>query len=106
MSIITSGTFHALASVTAGGASFLAGSTAPGFSAVANAGVGLNNLTLDAAADETQSIILATPRSAVAAVACATQHLSDTSKRVLTYAAGALADTVGFDVAVFRLPAS
>lgn len=106
MAIITSGTFHALGSVAAGGAAFLAGSTAPGFSSVANGGVGLNDLTLDQAADATQCIIIATPRSAVADIGIATQQTSDTVKRVLTYAAGVLANTVGFDVAVFRLPAA
>jgi len=106
MSIITSGTFHALGSVAAGGAAILAGSTAPGFGGVSNGGVGLNNLTLDAAADETQCIMLATPRSVVAGATCNTQHLSDSAKRVLTYAAGVLSDAVAFDVAVFRLPAA
>jgi hypothetical protein len=105
MSIITSGTFHALGSVVAGGAAFLSASSAPGFFGVSNGGVGLNNLSLDAAADETQCIMLATPRSTVAGATCCTQHLSDTAKRVLTYAAGVLDDTIAFDVAIFRLPA-
>jgi hypothetical protein len=104
MSIITSGTFQALGSVLAGGAAFISDESHPGFFGTSNGGVGLNDLALDAAADELQSIMLATPRSAVAGASCCTLHLSDTTKRVLTYAAGVLADTVAFDVAVFRLP--
>lgn len=104
MSIITSGTFHAMASVAAGGAAFLAGSKAPGFTSVANGGAGLNNLTLDQAADETQCLILATPRSVTADDSCQTTHTSDTVKQVRTYAAGVLADTVAFDVVIFHIP--
>jgi hypothetical protein len=104
MSIITSGTFHAMASVTAGGATFLANSKAPGFTSVANGGAGLNNLTLDQDVDATQSLILATPRSATADCACQTVHTSDTVKQVRTYVAGVLSDAVAFDVCILRLP--
>ncbi len=104
MSIITSGTFHAMASVTAGGATFLSGSKAPGFSAVANGGVGLNDLTVDQDVDATQALMFATPRSATADCACQTIQTSDTSKRVRTYIAGTLSDAVAFDVVILRIP--
>lgn len=104
MSIITSGTIQAMCSVTAGGASFLVGSKAPGFSLVANGGAGLNNLTLDQEADATQCVMLATPRSATADCSCQTVSTDDAHKQVRTYIAGALSDLVAFDFVVFRIP--
>lgn len=104
MAVETGGTIQALATVNAGGAAFAALSAHPGFSNVANAGAGLNNLTLEQAADQSQSYMFATPRSAVADTSCQTQHVSDTVKQVRTYAAGVLADTVAFDVALLRAP--
>lgn len=115
MSIITSGTFQALASVTVdgitGAAAFLAAAPPAltpvcnaGFSNVSNGGVGLKNLTLDQEVDALQSVMLATPRSTVPGAACQTVHTSDAVKQVRTYAAGVLADGVNFDVALLRMP--
>ncbi len=106
MSIITAATFHAMASVESntGGSTFLTGSKHPGFSAVALAGEGLWDFTLDQDADATQCLILATPRTATADCACRTSHPSDSVKRVMTDRAGALASDVNFDITIFRLP--
>ena len=104
MSIETSGTIQAMCTVDAGGAAFLAGSKAPGFIGTANAGVGLNNLTLDQEVDQTQSAILATPRSTVAGAATQTLHISDSVKQVRTYVGGVLSDLAAFDCLVFRFP--
>ncbi len=104
MSIITSGTFHAMASVTAGGATFLSGSKAPGFSAVANGGAGLNDLTVDQDVNADQALMFACPRSATADCSCQTVQTSATSKRVRTYIAGVLSDLVAFDVLILRIP--
>jgi hypothetical protein len=101
MSIITAGTFHAFGSVAAAGASYVANA---GFSALSNAGVGLNNLVLDQEADETQCIITATPRTSTADATCQVVHLSDAVKQVRTYVAGVLSDAVPFDVIVLRMP--
>lgn len=104
MSIITTDTFQAMATVSAGGATFLAGSKAPGFSSVSNGGAGLNNLAVEQPVDETQCVIQATPRSTTADVSCQTNHVSDNVKQVRTYLAGVLSDLVAFDVVLFRLP--
>jgi hypothetical protein len=108
MSIITAGTFHAMCPIAAKGANpdntILPGATAPGIAHVANAGVGLVNLTLDQEADATQCIVTATPRSGVADASCQVVHISDAVKQVQTFAAGVLSDAVGFDVVVLRLP--
>jgi hypothetical protein len=104
MSIITSGTIQAMASVAAGGAAFLANSKAPGFTSVANGGAGLNNLTLDQEVDATQGIMVSTPRSATADCSVQTVHTSDSVKQVRTYIAGVLSDLVAFDVVLFRIP--
>ncbi len=104
MSIETSGTIQAMCSVVAGGAAFLANSKAPGFTGVSNAGAGLNNLVLDQEADQTQSLILATPRSTTADCATQTNHVSDSVKQVRTYVGGVLSDLAAFDCIVFRMP--
>lgn len=104
MSIIIPDSIQAMASVTAGGASFLAGSKAPGFTSVANGGVGLNNLTLDQAAVAAQCVVQATPRSATADCTCQVLSISDTVKQVLTFIGGVASDAVAFDVVIFRMP--
>jgi hypothetical protein len=104
MSVIFPNVIHAMGSVAAGGAAFLASSPHPGFTSVANGGAGLNNLTLDQEVDATQSLILATPRSAIADGSVQTAHTSDSVKQVRTYLAGVLDDTIAFDVVVFRMP--
>lgn len=93
-----------MGSVAAGGAAFLAGSKAPGFTSVSNGGAGLNNLGLDQEVDETQCTMIATPRSTVAGASCQTVQTSDSSKQVRTYVNGVLSDLVAFDVTLFRMP--
>ena len=95
---------EAMCTVTAGGASFLAGSKAPGCTAVVNGGVGLNDVQLDNPIAATQMVMSATPRTAVADCGVQVIATDATHVRVRTFAAGVLADTVAFDLLVFRIP--
>lgn len=104
MSIETPNVIQAMCTVTAGGASFLAGSKAPGFTSVVNGGVGLNDFLTDQEVDATQCVMHATPRTATADCSCQTVATDDQHKRVRTYIAGALSDAVAFDFIIFRLP--
>jgi len=101
MSIVTYGEFRAMATVVAGGSAFLAGSKAPGFTSVVNAGVGLNNLNVDVPLPATESLMQATPRSAVANCSCQTVQITDVTKQVRTYVGGVLSNAVAFDVVIF-----
>jgi hypothetical protein len=66
---------------------------------------GVYEVTLDEPCDETECIALVTPKGAIADTSCFVTHTSDTVKTITTLAAGAVADTVGFSAAFFRMPA-
>lgn len=104
MSIEIPNTIQAMCTVTAGGASFLAGSKAPGFTSVTNAGTGLNDFLTDVEVAPTQCVMLATPRSATDNVSCQTVATDNAHKRVRTYIGGVLSDVVAFDFTIFRMP--
>lgn len=70
-----------------------------------HSGTGLYEITLDDGINSLECIAQVTAEGAVADCSVQLEHVSDTVKRVRTFAAGVLVDTFGFNAIFYRLPA-